>query len=281
MRLRCIAVCRKESRMIEIKEHGAVTQIKLSAEMEGNPIYWVSAYLVDGLLIDTGSRHTSEELTAFLKTATVKKVINTHFHEDHIGGNKKIHDRFGVPVFAHKDSVPLIGEVPFLYPYQELAFGYPEPTVVAPVAGTVKTENYEFRIIETPGHCAGHIVLLEMNEGWCFSGDIFTRENIKFIRPEENIGMQIRSLKNLLSIAGERLVLFTALGRVIEDGKRAMDDAVNYLEDLHRKVKELSHRGKGPEDILIDIFGGEHPFSQITNGQFSSLNLVKSLLNVQ
>jgi len=264
--------------MIEINEYGDVTQIKLSRELNGNAIYWVAAYLVDGLLIDTGSNHTSDELIAFLKTRTIKQVVNTHYHEDHIGGNKKIQDTFGLDIFAHRESLPLINSRPHLYPYQEIAFGYPEPTEVKIVHDIIKTDKYKFMVMETPGHCKGHIVLMEMSEAWCFSGDIFARENIKFIRPEENLGEQIESLKKLISLAEDNLILFTAMGRIIENGKKALIECIENLSALEREVKKLAKQGKSVEEILTLIFGGEHSFSQLTNGQFSSLNLIKSLL---
>lgn len=264
--------------MIEINEFGEVKQIRLSRELNGNAVYWVAAYLVDGLLIDTGSEHSSDELLAFLKRENVKQAVNTHYHEDHIGGNKKIQEILGIDIFAHRESIPLIAARPSLYPYQEFAFGYPEPTSVKPLPDVIRTEKHEFRVIETAGHCTGHVVLMEMNQGWCFSGDIFARENIKFIRPEENICEQVESMKKLLSLSGEKLVLFTAMGRVIEDGRRALSECIDNLASLGKDVNKLAGKGMDAENIMNNLFGGEHNFSKITNGQFSTLNLVKSLL---
>jgi len=48
--------------MIEIAQFEEVTQIRMSRVIDGVPIYWVSAYLVDGLLIDTGCSYTAEEI---------------------------------------------------------------------------------------------------------------------------------------------------------------------------------------------------------------------------
>ncbi len=267
--------------MLEIKEYGEVTQIRMSRELNGNAVYWVSAYLVDGLLIDTGSNHTSDELINFLKTRVVKMAVNTHYHEDHIGANSKLQKIPGVQVCAHRDSIPLISSRPHLYPYQEVAFGYPEPSEVKLLPDIIKTDNHEFRIIETPGHCIGHVVLIEMSEGWCFSGDIFAREKIKFIRPEEKIGAQMESMRMLLSLPLEKLVLFTAMGRVIEDGKRALSECIENLKEMERSVKRLADEGRSAEDIVSLLFGGENVFSQLTNGQFSTLNLVNSLLEIK
>jgi len=53
--------------VIETAEFEQVTQIRMSRELDGKPVYWVAAHLVDGLLIDTGCSHTSQELASFLE----------------------------------------------------------------------------------------------------------------------------------------------------------------------------------------------------------------------
>jgi hypothetical protein len=40
--------------VIEIQAFEEITQIRMSREIGGNPVYWVASYLVDGLLMDTG-----------------------------------------------------------------------------------------------------------------------------------------------------------------------------------------------------------------------------------
>jgi glyoxylase-like metal-dependent hydrolase (beta-lactamase superfamily II) len=264
--------------MIETAEYGPVTQIRMSRELDGTPVYWVAAYLVDGLLIDTGCSHTSQELASFLEGRDLRQVVNTHYHEDHMGGNHDIMSRYGVDVYAHPDSIPLIADNFFLYPYQEIAWGYPVPTTVKPVPSILETDRHTFRVIETPGHCKGHICIMEPAQGWCFTGDLFARENPKFIRPEENISEMILSMRKVLDGAGERLVLFTAVGKIVEDGRKAFAECISHFTRLAATVKEKERSGSTVEDIVQDVFGGEHPFSELTNGQFSVHNLVRSLL---
>ncbi len=38
---------------------------------------------------------------------TVKVIVSTHAHIDHVGGLKKLHDYTGAPVLMHRDDVPL------------------------------------------------------------------------------------------------------------------------------------------------------------------------------
>lgn len=264
--------------MIELTEYGPVTQIRMSSVLDGVPVYWVSAYLVDGLLVDTGCAHTSLELASFLEGRGLGQAVNTHYHEDHMGGNHDLMDRYGIDIFAHPDAIPLIAQPFHLFPYQEIAWGHPVPTLVKKVPAVLETQNHRFRVVDTPGHCAGHICLMEDSQGWCFTGDLFARENPKFIRAEENIGEIVRSMRTVLDGAGERLVLFTAVGKVVEDGKKALTECIGYFTDLAGRVKGMERSGAPVVDIVQELFGGEHPFSDLTNGQFSVHNLVKSLL---
>ncbi|MBM4271168.1 MAG: MBL fold metallo-hydrolase [Deltaproteobacteria bacterium] len=266
--------------MIETRQFEEITQINMSCEIDGKPVYWVAAYLVDGLLIDTGCSYTAHELLHVLEKHKLHSVVNTHFHEDHIGGNDRIITHSRVDIFAHPDSIPFISGGFPLFPYQELVWGYPTPSKVKPIPVSVDTHRFHFQVIETPGHSAGHISLFESSKGWCFSGDIFAREKPKFIRSEEDIGETLRSLKILYNLKTDRLILLTSLGRIVEKGKEALQNCIHYLEDLSQRAKDLQKRGLTVQDIIQEIFGGEHDFAILTNGHYTTENLVHSLLKV-
>lgn len=266
--------------MIEINNYGDVTQIRLSRELDGKPLYWVAAYLVDGLLIDTGCDYTARELVTFLEGKRLDLAVNTHFHEDHVGGNALIRKRFNIPFYAPVESIPIIGQKPFLYPYQEMVWGYPAPSTAEPIPPVIRTFRYTFDVLATPGHSAGHIVLLEKERGWCFSGDIFARENPKFIRPEEDMGETIRSLDRIMAAMPSQLILFTSVGRIVENGREALEANIRYLQELATKAQGLHKQGRSVEEIIQDIFGGEHHFAQMTNGQYTTENLIRSVLKI-
>lgn len=266
--------------MLETTSFEEITQIRMSREIGGKPVYWVAAYLVDGLLIDTGCSYTADELVSFLDGREVRQVVNTHFHEDHVGGNHLLRTRFGVAIYAPADSVPLIGQTARLFPYQETVWGYPEPTEVKPLPAVVRTELHTFTVIGTPGHSAGHASLVEMDRGWCFSGDLFAREQMKFIRPEEDMGETVASMKKLIALPCERLILFTSVGRIVEDGRQAMESCIRCIEDLSGRAKALERKGLGIAEIILRLFGGEHGFAQLTNGQYTTENLIRSVLRM-
>ncbi len=274
--------------MIKADRFEDVTRIRMGREIEefgGQVLYWVTSYLVDGLLIDTGCKHTSEEFVDFLKSQDLKFAVNTHYHEDHIGGNQLL-KRLGIEIFAHRDSIPLINQVPKLYPYQEIVWGYPEPTEVSLLPEKIKTDNFHFDVVETPGHCKGHVALVEPEKGWCFSGDLFSVEKPKVIRPKEDITEIVRSMNRLVELK-TNLILFTSVGKVVQDGREAFQSCINYFQELSQKAKRLEKKGFSVTSIRDELLGGEAPlgqlgsFADLTDGQFSSENLIRALLRAE
>jgi len=51
-------------------------------------------YLIDDILIDTGFPRTAGELLNYLESKKINKIVNTHGHIDHIGGNSVIQRYF-------------------------------------------------------------------------------------------------------------------------------------------------------------------------------------------
>jgi glyoxylase-like metal-dependent hydrolase (beta-lactamase superfamily II) len=267
--------------MIEVNQIDEILRIKMCQLFFGEPVYWVAAYLIDGLLIDTGCKHTAEELADVLKDRTLKCAVNTHYHEDHIGANALLKEKFGIEIFAHPDSVPLIRECPEINPYREVAWGNPEPSEAAVLPDSIDTPHYHFDVIDTPGHSRGHVVLVEPDKGWCFSGDLFVGERPRVIRPDDVIPQTILSLKKLLETKTTDLVLFTAGGRIVRNGRRAVQTCVDYLEDISEKVLEVAQKGHSYERIVETVFGGENIFEELTGGDYSSKNMVRSIIENQ
>jgi len=53
--------------VLKATQVGDVTEIKMGRSLDGETaLYWVAAYLIDGILIDTGCDYTKNELAEFL-----------------------------------------------------------------------------------------------------------------------------------------------------------------------------------------------------------------------
>ena len=267
--------------MIEVNHIGEVIQIKMGREVGGQVLYWVAAHLVDGLLIDTGCRHTAEELADFLEGQYLQFAVNTHHHEDHVGANYILKKKFDIKIFASRKSLPLINQVPKLHPYQEVVWGYPEPTEVDCLPEAIETDHFRFDVVETPGHCKGHVALVEPTKGWCFSGDLFVSREPKAIRPEDDITEITRSMKKLVDLKTDKLILFTSLGNVVPGGRVALQSCIEYFRDLSHRAKQLEKKGLSISAIRDELFGGESSLAGPTEGDFSAENMVRAVLRAK
>ena len=71
--------------MIALTTHDDVTRLELSSRRSRLVGYSVSAYLVRGVLVDTGFPALARELERFLAERRPRGVLVTHEHEDHAG----------------------------------------------------------------------------------------------------------------------------------------------------------------------------------------------------
>lgn len=267
--------------MIETAQFGPVTRLTMGRLLGGRPVYTMACYFVDGLLVDTGPVHVAAEIPAALGPFPVLTVVNTHHHEDHIGNNALVQQHFGTgPVLAHALAVPLITDTASwsgrLLPYQHLAWGAPPPSQAAPIPDVLAVGRRRYDVIHTPGHSDDHICLLEPDEGWLFSGDLFFSERVEMMRSDEDAGRILASLRLLL----ERDVrtIFCASGRVVEDGRRALAAKVEFWERLGAEACRLRALGRSPEEIRQELLGAESSLYALTGGDFGKIHLIKSLL---
>jgi glyoxylase-like metal-dependent hydrolase (beta-lactamase superfamily II) len=256
-----------------------VDRLRFARDFFGRSFYYTAAYWVDGLLIDTGCAHTSRRLFASLEGRPVSQVVNTHCHEDHIGGNSAMQVHFGCQILAHPAALPILAN-PKLQPlqaYRRIFWGWPEPSRGRPIGDWVETSRHRFRVIRTPGHSPDHICLFEPEQGWLFSGDAYIGGRDRALREGNDILGILSSLRRL----GELPVrtIFSGSGSVRSRGTEPLDNKIAYLEELGSRINALDRQGYTPRQIRRRLFGPEVPLTYLTLGHFSGLRLVLSFLS--
>jgi glyoxylase-like metal-dependent hydrolase (beta-lactamase superfamily II) len=245
----------------------------------GRTFYSTAAYWVDGLLIDTGCAHTADELLSATRGWQIDQVVNTHSHEDHIGANAAVQERFRCPIRAHPDALPIL-EDPRRQPlqfYRRLLWGWPRPSLGEPLGAWIETARFRFEVIHTPGHGTDHICLFEPDRGWLFSGDAYIGGKDRTLRQGYDIYGMIASLKRLARLPVK--TIFSGSGSVRRDGVQPLQDKVTYLQELGERVRILRDQGLSPGRIRRQLFGREQSLTYITFGHFSGLRLVQSYLD--
>jgi glyoxylase-like metal-dependent hydrolase (beta-lactamase superfamily II) len=268
--------------MLKSTTYQTVTRFDLARTFAGRGRYWTTAYLVDGLLIDTGCAFTAHELVKALEGAPLTRIVNTHTHEDHIGGNGPLHrQRTGLEIFAHPLAIPILAdprrEQP-LHPYRRLFWGWPEPSRANPLADEswIETDNFRFQVLYTPGHSPDHICLYAPEQGWLFTGDLFVGGWDRALREGYNIWQIIASLKHVAALPSS--VMFPGSARIRENPKADLESKIAYLEDFGNKVLDLHRKGRDVNAIVRALCGGPMAIEMVTSGNFSRRHLVLSYL---
>jgi glyoxylase-like metal-dependent hydrolase (beta-lactamase superfamily II) len=264
--------------LIKTEELEGVVKIKLARSFLGRPLYFTTAYWVDGLLIDTGCAHTQDEFLAIVENLGIDRIVNTHSHEDHIGANGALQARYSVEILAHAEALPTLADPRRLrlQPYRRIFWGYPTPSVAQPVGEVVETPHHRFQVIHTPGHSPDHVCLYEPQKGWLFTGDAYIGGRDRALRADYDIYAIIDSLKKLARLESTRL--FPASGTVRDNPRQDLVRKIEYLEETGSRVRELHRKGLTLSQIRKEIFGRELPIAYVTLGHFSGRNLVRSYL---
>jgi glyoxylase-like metal-dependent hydrolase (beta-lactamase superfamily II) len=271
--------------MLKFTQLDQLTRIDSARTIAGRGYYWSTAYLIDGLLVDTGCAHTAVELARALSGKHISQIINTHSHEDHIGANGLIQRQYdGLEIFAHPLALSVLEnprkEQP-LHPYRRIMWGWPQPSFGQPVedGAVIETKKYSLQVIYTPGHSPDHLCVCEPNRGWLFTGDLFVGGRDRALRKEYRIWEIITSLKRVAQLPLTKL--FPGCARVRENPKQALTDKIEYLEETGEKVLELHQKGKSVSHIARTIFGGAMFIEVFTLGHFTRRALVESYLTGQ
>lgn len=108
---------------------------------------------------------------------TIRYVLNTHAHFDHVVGNAFYVQRTGAPLALHRADLELLHRLV----ESGRMFGFdlepsPEPTVFLEDGQTLRLGETAIRVVATPGHAPGHVTFLVGDAALCgdclFAGSI-------------------------------------------------------------------------------------------------------------
>lgn len=260
--------------MVRVQPWGPVTRVSLSRSLVGRPVFWVSVYVVDGLLIDTGPYRTRREMVAVARDECVRQVYCTHQHEDHTGGNRALYDALGLTVQAGAATVAYVLSPPPIHLYRQFSWGQARGTPARAVSH-VATERYAFEVAPTPGHSPDHTALVEPTQGWVFGGDLFIHERAKYLRVDEDLATLIESLRCVAAL--HPTVLFCGHAGVVEDPAAAIARKLAYWDELRAEIRRRKAGGQSLGAIRDALLGPEGMMTHVSRGHLSKLNMIRAL----
>ncbi len=108
---------------------------------------------------------------------TVRLVINTHGHIDHMAANRVVVDATGAELLIHRlDAAMLQDPDAALAAMMGLEVGSPKPTRLLAEGDEVRVGHETLTVVHTPGHTRGSICLLA--DGYAFTGDTLFVDSI-------------------------------------------------------------------------------------------------------
>lgn len=270
--------------MLKTTSYGDVTRFDLARSLAGRGRYWTTAYLADGMLIDTGCAHSATKLVDALSEESLIRIVNTHSHEDHIGANGALQrQRQGLEILAHPLALPVLANPRARQPlqaYRRVMWGSPEPSIGHAVSDSdvIETAHHQFQVLHTPGHSPDHLCLFELEQGWLFTGDLFVGGLDRALRADYDIWQIIASLKRIAELPST--TMFPGSARVRDNPAEALIGKITYLEELGEAVLALDRKGWRVRDIVRALCGGPMLLEFVTLGQFSRRRLVHSYLGL-
>lgn len=166
----------------------------------------------EGLLVDPAA--PSEELLLRIGELdlTVRFIVNTHGHGDHIGGNDWFKSRLGARVMIHPgDAHCLTDNRRNLSEYMGTPLSCSAADEAATPGRIIPLGNHSVRVISTPGHTPGGICLLA--EKFLISGDTLFELSIgRTDFPGGNHQEIVRSIQTQLFTLPDDTVVFPGHG---------------------------------------------------------------------
>ncbi len=165
----------------------------------------------EAIAIDTATPSLAwiaDELAA--RGWTLKLIVSTHGHWDHIGDNAAVSAHTGADIAVHPlDRERLTDPKPLWAPFEIVPS---VPAVELAEGGEVRFGSIRLSVLHTPGHTDGSVCLYAADDGLLFSGDtLFAGGWGRVDLPGGDAAAMVESLGRLMAL-GDRVGVFPGHG---------------------------------------------------------------------
>ena len=166
----------------------------------------------EAAVIDPGDEADRILQTLAKSELTVKLILNTHGHFDHVGGNRRLKEVTGAPLMIHEFDAPMLESLS----QSAAAWGMradnsPAPDKFLEDGDTVAFGTLSLSVIHTPGHTRGGVSF--HTDGAVFVGDTLFAGSIgRTDFPGGDYDTLIASIQKKLFPLGDDVVVYTGHG---------------------------------------------------------------------
>ena len=256
--------------MLEISESHGVLRLHMWSRRSRLVGYTVSAFLADGVLIDTGFPAARLDLARALDELTPRGAIVTHHHEDHAGNLDLLAAR-GIPVAMPAETMAMLRAGEHAGMYRRFAWGSTRRFERAP-------EPFppgRLTMLPMPGHSPDHHVVWDADRGVLFAGDLFLGVKVRVARPGEDPRQLALSLRRAADLR-PRLV-FDAHRGLIPDAVTALLAKARWLDETIGRMDAHIDAGWSDRAITRAVLGREDLVHYVSSGDLSRINFTRAV----
>ena len=111
--------------------------------------------------------------------STVKRILLTHAHIDHIFGCARLSEQYGVGIEVHREENVLLEQATF----QAQMYGVelvqpPKPVAQLEEGQIIEFGSVRWQVLHTPGHSPGSVSFFDSKNNVVLSGDVLFQDSI-------------------------------------------------------------------------------------------------------
>lgn len=172
----------------------------------------------EAIIIDPGNSdsHETAALNQYIsdEKLSIKYLLNTHCHIDHVLGNYQIKEKYKAPFLIHELDLPVLRSVKSY----ASNYGFPHYTECLPDSFLQEGDEISLgsskAIVKfVPGHAPGHVAFYFQEEKKIFSGDVLFRSSIgRTDLPGGNFETLITSIHQKLFTLPDAVTVYSGHG---------------------------------------------------------------------